>query len=100
MRGRQPRWSCQQGGQAVAVLPAACTTTKPAGDVQRQGARTGQALLVAGAVLRDVLGVALGQALNGRLNGLHAAVLAHRLGGVVGVRAGAVPAGGAGAQGA
>lgn len=98
MRGRQPRWGCQQGSQAAAVLPATCATTKPAGDAQ-QRARTGQALLVAGAVLRNVLGVALGQALNGRLNGLHAAVLAHRLGGVVGVGTGAVPAGGEEAPG-
>ena len=50
-----------------------------------------QALLVAQAVLRDVLGVALGQALDGGEDGLHAARLAHRLGRVVGVPSGAVP---------
>lgn len=39
----------------------------------------------------DVLGVALAELLNGVLNGLHAALLAHRLGRVVGVASSTVP---------
>ena len=47
----------------------------------------GEALLVAGAVLRNVLRVRLGQALDGVQDGLHAALLAHALRAEVRVRA-------------
>jgi len=50
-----------------------------------------QALFVSSAVLRDVLGVRLGELLDRGLDGLHAAVAAHRLGREVGVGARAVP---------
>ena len=59
---------------------------------------TGQALLIAGAVLRDVLRVGLGEALDGSLDGLETALGTHGGGGIVGVRAGAVPGGGRGGQ--
>ena len=49
----------------------------------------GEALLVASAVLTDVLGMRLGQALNRVHDCLHAALLAHALCAEVGVRAGA-----------
>ena len=50
-----------------------------------------QTFFIPGAILGNVLSMALGQTLNGLLNGLHATITTHGLGGVVGVGTSAIP---------